>query len=71
MNKICVHVCLCVYYWGLNPQTYVTSPAHWDILTDLYILMKSKTENDEGRGSMYMFGKLAFLPHQGEADQAL
>lgn len=52
----CVCVCLCVYYWELNPQTYVTSPAHWDTLNYLDILMKSKTETDEGRGEhMYIW----------------
>lgn len=68
MNKICVYVCLCVYYWGLNLQIYVILLVYWDILIDLYILMKSKIENDEGRGSMYMFGKLVFFLYQGEVD---
>lgn len=53
---MCACVCLCVDYWELNPQTYVTSPAHSDILNSLDILMKNKTETDEGRGEhMYIW----------------
>lgn len=54
----CACARLCVYYWELNPQTYVTSLPPWDILNYLDILM-NKTENDKGRGEHIYIWKIS------------